>query len=156
MKNSAAWEDSLTLPRRYKYCMDMNKQIIIESDLGKIKHVVEQIRSALLYIGADESDIFDIRLCLEEALINAIKYGNKFNKSKKVLIGFDYNDSKATIFVEDNGRGFSLSAVPDPTTDENILKGSGRGVFLMRHLMDNIESNKQGNRITMVKHLKLK
>jgi serine/threonine-protein kinase RsbW len=156
MKNSAVWEDSLTLPRQYNYCIDMNKKIIIESDLGKIKDVVEQIRNILEDIGAGESDIFDIRLCLEEALINAIKYGNKFNKSKKVLIDFDCNDSKVTISVEDNGRGFSLSAVPDPTSDENILKGSGRGVFLMRHFMDKIQSNKQGNRITMVKHLKSK
>jgi serine/threonine-protein kinase RsbW len=136
--------------------MDMNKQIIIESDLGNIKHAVDQIRGVLESIGVDESDMFDIRLCLEEALINAIKYGNKFDKSKKVRIDFNYKDRKATISIEDNGRGFNLNSVPDPTTDENILKGSGRGVFLIKHLMDSLESNKEGNRITMVKHLKSK
>jgi serine/threonine-protein kinase RsbW len=156
MKSSAAWEGLSTLQRRYKYIIDMNRQIIIDSDLENIKHAVDQIKGLLENIGADESDIFDIRLCLEEALINAIKYGNKFEKSKKVVIDFHYKDAKAAISVEDDGRGFNLSSVPDPTTDENILKGSGRGVFLMRHLMDKLESNKQGNRITMIKHLKSK
>jgi serine/threonine-protein kinase RsbW len=156
MRSSAVWEGLSTLPRRYKYIIDMNKRIIIESDLGNIKQAVDQIRGLLENIGADESDMFDIRLCLEEALINAIKYGNKFEKSKKVIMDFSYKNGKAVISIEDNGRGFNLGSVPDPTTDENILKGSGRGVFLMRHLMDRLESNNQGNRITMTKHLKSK
>jgi serine/threonine-protein kinase RsbW len=136
--------------------MEINKQIVIESDLGNIKHAVDQIRGVLESVEVDESDMFDIRLCLEEALINAIKYGNKFDKSKKVRIEFNYKDRKATISIEDSGKGFNLNSVPDPTTDENILKGSGRGVFLIKHLMDSLESNKEGNRITMVKHLKSK
>ncbi len=134
----------------------MDKRIIIESDLDNIKHAVDQIKNMLEQIGTDESDIFDIRLCLEEALINAIKYGNKFDKTKKVQIDFNYKDAKVTLSVEDNGRGFNLSSIPDPTSDENILRGSGRGVFLIKHLMDELKSNEQGNRLTMIKHLKLK
>jgi len=134
----------------------MDKRIIIESDLDNIKHAVDQIRNILEQVGTDESDIFDIRLCLEEALINAIKYGNKFDKTKKVQIDFNYKDAKVTLSVEDSGRGFNLSSIPDPTSDENILRGSGRGVFLIKHLMDELKSNEQGNRLTMIKHLKLK
>jgi serine/threonine-protein kinase RsbW len=134
----------------------MDKRIIIESDLGNIKHVVDRIKDTLEKIGADKSDIFDIRLCLEEALINAIKYGNKLDRSKKIRIGFNYKDARVTLSVEDSGRGFDLNAIPDPTSDKNILRGSGRGIFLIRYLMDELRSNKRGNRLTMIKYLKLK
>ncbi|MFA5068919.1 MAG: ATP-binding protein [Candidatus Omnitrophota bacterium] len=132
----------------------MNKTIIIESDLDRIKQVVDQVRSMLEQAGARESDVFDIRLCLEEALINAIKYGNKFDKEKNVRVDFDYRDSRIFLSVEDSGNGFDIGSVPDPTLDENILKGGGRGVFLIRYLMDELKFNKRGNRITMVKSLK--
>jgi len=157
MKNFVVWEGSLIRPKHFKYFLGkMDKRIIIESDLGNIKHAVGQVRNILEQVGADESDIFDIRLCLEEALINAIKYGNKFNKTEKVQIDFNYKDAKVTLSVKDNGGGFDLSAIPDCTSDENILKGSGRGIFLIQHLMDELKSNKQGNRLIMIKHLKLK
>jgi serine/threonine-protein kinase RsbW len=132
----------------------MDKSIIIQSDLGNIKPAVDEIICMLKRIGTDESDIFDIRLCLEEALINAIKYGNKLDKKKPVRIDFSYHSPRLAISVEDTGSGFDLSSVPDPTTDDNILKGSGRGVFLIKHLMDSIEPNGKGNRITMIKNLK--
>jgi serine/threonine-protein kinase RsbW len=134
----------------------MDTRISISSDLGHIKHAVDKIKNILEQIGTDESDIFDIRLCLEEALINAIKYGNKFDKTKKVHIDFSYKDSKATLSVEDSGKGFDLNSVPDPTLEKNILRGSGRGVFLIKHLMDELKANKEGNRLIMVKHLKRK
>ncbi|MDD5504354.1 MAG: ATP-binding protein [Candidatus Omnitrophica bacterium] len=134
----------------------MNKTITIESDLRRIKQVVDQVKFMLEQVGAGESDVFDIRLCLEEALINAIKYGNKFDKGKKVQVDFNHKDSKVSLTIEDNGDGFDIASVPDPTLDENILKGSGRGVFLIKYLMDELKFNKRGNRITMVKYLKQK
>ena len=134
----------------------MNRQISIASDLKSIKHAVDEVIGMLHQASADASDIFDIRLCLEEALINAIKYGNNFDKTKKVLIGFKLKDSSLSLSVKDSGRGYNYKDVPDPTTDENILRGSGRGVFLIKHLMDEVVFNETGSALTMVKHLKIK
>ena len=134
----------------------MNRQISIASDLKSIRHAVDEVIGMLHQAGADASDIFDIRLCLEEALINAIKYGNNFDKTKKVLIGFKLKDSSLSLSVKDSGRGYNYKDVPDPTTDDNILRGSGRGVFLIKHLMDEVVFNETGSALTMVKHLKIK
>jgi len=132
----------------------MNKQLSVASDLKKIRHVVDEIIIMLKGLQVDESDMFDIRLCLEEALINAIKYGNRFDKDLEVLIDFAYVNGKISISVEDKGTGFDHNKVPDPTKEENLLMGNGRGVFLIKHLMDEVRFNKKGNRLTMVKHLK--
>jgi len=61
--------------------------------------------------------------------------------------------AKISISVEDKGTGFDHNKVPDPTKEENLLMGNGRGVFLIKHLMDEVRFNKKGNRLTMVKHL---
>ena len=132
----------------------MNKQLSVASDLKKIRHAVDEIIIMLKGLQVDESDMFDIRLCLEEALINAIKYGNRFDKDLEVLIDFACVNDKINISVEDKGTGFDHNKVPDPTKEENLLMGSGRGVFLIKHLMDEVRFNKKGNRLTMVKHLK--
>jgi len=131
----------------------MNKKIFIASDIKNIKRVVDEIISLLNGARINESDIFDIRLCMEEALINAVKYGNKFDKKLNVLIDFTYDNSKVTISVEDEGKGFDYHKLPDPTKEENLLTGSGRGVFLIRHLMNELRFNKKGNRLTMVKYI---
>ncbi len=134
----------------------MNRQIIITSDISNIRHAADEIIGMLNQANSDPSDVFDIRLSLEEALINAIKYGNNFDKTKKVLIKFKLKKSRASLSVKDSGKGYNYKNIPDPTKDENILRGSGRGVFLIKHLMDEIAFNKTGSSITMVKHLKIK
>jgi serine/threonine-protein kinase RsbW len=132
----------------------MNKTITIPGSLLNIKSAVEEVIALLKTLKADESDIFDIRLSLEESLINAIKYGNKLNEDLTVLVEVSCNGNKFTLSVEDKGNGFDYKGLPDPTNEENLLKTKGRGVFLMKHLMDKIEFNQKGNRITMTKHLK--
>ncbi len=130
----------------------MNKKIYMPSDLKNIKQVVGEIAALLKARHIDEPDIFDIRLCMEEALINAVKYGNKFDKALEIEVDFSIADDKISISVEDKGTGFDHSRLPDPTEEENLLTGSGRGVFLIRHLMNELRFNKKGNRLTMVKY----
>lgn len=130
-----------------------SKKISIPSELKGIKPVVEELTGLVSGANISESDIFDIRLCMEEALINAIKYGNKFDRRLKVFIEFKYDDNKITVSIEDEGRGFDYGRLPDPTKEENLLAGNGRGVFIIRHLMDELRFNKKGNRLTMVKYV---
>lgn len=117
---------------------------------------MDEILSYLKGIKAEESFIFDIRLSLEEALINAIRYGNRLDENLSVDVDFTHHGNKVIIAVEDKGRGFDYRSLPDPTRQENLLKPKGRGIFLIRHLMDEVEFSKKGNRITMAKFLRKK
>ena len=134
----------------------MNKKITISSNLNNIRTAVAEVLDMLKAAEADESDIFDIRLCIEEALINAIKYGNRLDEKLKVVIDVAHNGNKVAISIEDQGKGFDYRDIPDPTEESNLLKAKGRGVFLIKHLMDELEFNKKGNRISMIKHLRRK
>lgn len=139
--------------KKVKISNGVKKKIIIPSNLKNIKPAVDEILDYLKSIEVEGSLIFDIRLGLEEALINAVKYGNRFNKSLTVEVEFTHNGNKVIIAVEDKGNGFDYRNLPDPTREENLLKPKGRGIFLIKHLMDDVEFNRRGNRITMVKFL---
>ena len=96
-------------------------------------------------------DVFGVRLALEEALVNAIKHGNRMDPDKSVRIGCQVCDKQVRIEIEDQGSGFDVSDVPDPTEDENLEKPGGRGIMLMRSFMSTVEYNASGNRLVMTK-----
>ncbi|KJJ84112.1 anti-sigma regulatory factor, serine/threonine protein kinase [Candidatus Omnitrophus magneticus] len=95
--------------------------------------------------------IFDIQVAFEEAVRNAMLHGNKLSDDKKVKIDVVITEQEITIKVEDQGEGYDPSLVPDPTLEENLLKESGRGVYMIKHLMDNVSYEKQGRKIIMNK-----
>ncbi len=104
----------------------------------------------------DESVVFDLKLCLEEALINAMKYGHKLRKDLKVRLGVECSDREVRISVEDQGEGFDPQKLVSCTEGTNLLKNHGRGVYLIHQLMDDVRYNPKGNAILMVKYLKNK
>lgn len=126
----------------------------IPSDPEFIRQASSEILDSLKDLDIDESTLFDIRLSLEEAIINAMKYGNNFNKDLPVSISYSLTADKLQITVRDRGKGFNHSSVPDPTLNNNILKQGGRGLYLIRNLMDEVKFNDSGNEIKMVKFLK--
>ena len=98
-----------------------------------------------------EDDVFAINLCLEEALINAIKHGNQLDPKKMVTIEAAITSEKAEIMIEDQGPGFVKSDVPDPTSDENLDKPSGRGILLIEAYMTSAQWSNKGRRIKMTR-----
>jgi serine/threonine-protein kinase RsbW len=128
--------------------------IKIPSDIKLVHKTSAEILSSLKELKINESDLFDIRFSLEEALINAIKHGNQGNLNLMININLEKRPDKVEISVEDEGGGFNVQDVPDPTKRENLLKGSGRGVFLIQKLMDKVEYFNQGRGIKMIKKLK--
>lgn len=96
-------------------------------------------------------DVFGVRLALEEALVNAIKHGNKMDPTKNVRVRWRLDSEHIHVSVEDEGPGFDVSQVPDPTEEENIDKPGGRGIMLMRAFMSLVEYNETGNRLTIEK-----
>ena len=92
-------------------------------------------------------DIYgNIMIAITEAVNNAIKHGNKGDSSKNVSLSLQLEDSLIKFRIQDQGTGFDYDNLPDPTSPENIEKPGGRGIFLMKHLSDEVEF-REGGRI---------
>ncbi|MGD2174360.1 MAG: serine/threonine-protein phosphatase [Candidatus Brocadiaceae bacterium] len=128
------------------------KTIAISSVPGQLTHVESAILPVLDNKGYGERNIFGVKLALEEAVINAIKHGNELDDTKKVTVSFYAGDDRVIISVADEGAGFDPADVPDPTTQDNLLASSGRGIALMRAYMDEVRFNEKGNEITLIKY----
>lgn len=89
--------------------------------------------------GFDEDNRYRIGMSVREAMINAVEYGNQHSRSKKVFLVLELNQEKMVIRVRDQGPGFELTEVPDPLAEENLLRTSGRGLFLMKAFMDEFD-----------------
>lgn len=126
-------------------------RIRIPSDTSAGQAVQERIVKRLEELDFSSRDLFGMRLALEEALVNAIKHGNRMDRNKHVEIFCQIHETSVHIEVEDEGPGFHLSDVPDPTSDENLERPCGRGIMLMRSFMNLVEYNERGNRVTLEK-----
>ena len=106
-------------------------------------------------LGFDEDTQYWVWLATQEALNNAIKPGNKMDGTKKVHFAIRVENDEFRIMIKDEGKGFDLAKVPDPTNPENLLKTSGRGIFYLKSFMDRVEYNTEdGTTVTMTKHYK--
>ena len=126
-------------------------KLTIPSDTAEGQAVQERIVKLLEDLNYAPRDVFGMRLALEEALVNAMKHGNRMDPNKSVHIGCRADAAQVRIEIEDEGDGFQLAEVPDPTTDENLEKPCGRGIMLMRAFMSQVEYNDAGNRVVLVK-----
>ena len=107
--------------------------------------------TALGAAGWEGMDLFRIQMAIEEAVVNAIEHGNKRQIDKKVRLVFHVTFEKATLEITDEGAGFDHRNVADPTAEELLDKPRGRGVMLMRELMNDAFYNERGNQVTMIK-----
>jgi serine/threonine-protein kinase RsbW len=92
-----------------------------------------------------DDDIYgNIMIAVTEAVNNAIKHGNSNDKAKNVLLSLSLEDSLIKFVVKDEGTGFDYNNLPDPTSPENLEKPGGRGIFLMKHLSDEVKFKDRG------------
>lgn len=99
-------------------------------------------------VNPETSNLF---VALDEAFVNAVKHGNKFNAEKLVRITAEVSKEEARFTIEDEGDGFDVNSIPDPRNPENLFKTSGRGVLFIHNIMDEVTYNERGNRLTMIK-----
>jgi serine/threonine-protein kinase RsbW len=110
-------------------------------------------------VGLDEDSSHWVSVAIRESVINAIKHGNRNDASKKVFVEFETTIAEVAelaIRVRDQGEGFDPEAVADPLAPENMLKSSGRGIFLIRNFMDDVKLQRApegGMEIRMVKRV---
>ncbi|MEO8400101.1 MAG: ATP-binding protein [Ignavibacteriaceae bacterium] len=120
---------------------EQNYQIEIESDPRNLITVEEFINYVCREFNIDEGKMAGIMLAVTEATTNAIIHANKNVKLRLVKIDAEMENKTLIIKVKDEGKGFDPSKVPDPTEPENLLKDSGRGLYLMKTYMDDIKFN---------------
>lgn len=123
----------------------------IASDFSEGRVVQKEVMDAVIAARFNEHDVFAVKLALEEALINAIKHGNKHDPAKWVVIEARVTHDNVEIEIEDQGAGFARTEVPDPTLEENLEKPSGRGILLIESYMTHAEWSKGGRKVRMSK-----
>jgi len=114
----------------------------IEITLETILESVDLAESIVMRIagaaGFGEEETHKIGMAVREGVINAYNYGNEQDRQKKIVLTVELEPEKMVVHVLDQGKGFELAEVPDPLSEENLLRTSGRGLFLMRAFMDEL------------------
>jgi len=124
-------------------------KIEIPSIVENIRIIESFIDNAKEKFNLDDDIYGNIMIAVTESVNNAIKHGNKNNKTKNVSISLSLNENILKFRVEDQGNGFDHSNLPDPTSPENISKPSGRGIFLMKHLSDEVNFHDEGKTVEL-------
>ena len=125
--------------------------VVIPSDPAEGKRVLDDLLQALRELNWIQHEVFGVHLAVEEALVNAIKHGNRHDASKSVRFACRVSNERVQVEIADEGPGFNPGAVPDCTMDENLEVPSGRGLMLMRCFMSRVEYNDKGNCVAMEK-----
>lgn len=120
------------------------------SIIDNIRIVESFIDNAKQKLNFNDDIYGNVMVSVTESVNNAIIHGNKSDRNKKVNLSLDYDKSQLKFKVKDEGSGFDYSHIPDPTNPENLEKSSGRGIFLMRHLCDEVNFSDSGNEVEMV------
>lgn len=128
----------------------MEKLISIPSSKNNLYEFDNFLQSIFNEYGIDKRMHFNIYLTLSEAINNAIQHGNHFDSTKFVNIYFFQSNNSYEFIIEDEGSGFDINQVPDPTSIENIRKESGRGLFLMKTYSDSFEVKNNGRIIKLI------
>jgi len=127
-----------------------------ESTLDSVDRAETLIMDAATAAGFPEDDLHKIGMATRECMVNAVVHGNRYNANKSVHLQVSGAQDYLKIRITDQGEGFDPAALPDPLAEENLLRHSGRGIFLIRAFMDEVEVKSASPHGTEVMLLKKK
>ena len=119
--------------------------------LKKVNPFIKQVIRSISKQARLENEFFALELALEEALTNAMRHGNKLDPKLNVKVSIKVMPQKIILDVHDEGRGFNFLKVPDPTKERHRSKLSGRGIFIMRSIMDSVKFYDKGSGVKLTK-----
>ena len=128
----------------------------LDSTLDSVDSAEEIALGIAQRAGFDDDDLTRIGMAVRESMVNAVVHGNRYSAHKKVRFSVTHNSQRFTVRIADQGEGFNFETVPDPLAEENIMRTSGRGIFLIRSFMDEFEMRHLepgGTEVTLVKYL---
>jgi len=119
--------------------MQNRYELILESDLNEIRRVEGFVKTMCREHHFEKNFVHDTMLLITEATNNAITHGNQFDKSKRAVLICTIENGYLNIEVSDEGKGFNPDSLPNPLDPENLLKPSGRGVFLIKNFAEQVD-----------------
>jgi len=127
----------------------------LDSTLDTVNNAEETASRMATEAGFDEDEIMKISMAVREAAVNAVLHGNAYDPNKKVTLAFERTADDLVIVIRDQGKGLDESKIPDPLAPDNLMKTSGRGIFLIRSFMDVVEihPSQTGTELKMIKHV---
>jgi serine/threonine-protein kinase RsbW len=128
-------------------------RLVLESDTKNIHRVEDFFLRLNSEYRLSEEKLHALLVAVTEAVNNGMIHGNKNDKTKHVTVTCTCHRKVLTVVIADEGGGFSPETLPNPLKDENLLRAGGRGVFLMRTLMESVTFNEAGNEVTMRLHV---
>ena len=133
--------------QRFSYTLDSTLETVDSAEQAATRIATES--------GFDEDEVMKISMAVREAAINAVLHGNAYDPVKKVALDFETTGDDLVITIRDQGHGLDVDKIPDPLAPENLLKTSGRGIFLIRSFMDEVHINPSptGTEFKLVKHV---
>jgi serine/threonine-protein kinase RsbW len=126
----------------------------LDSNLESVNIIEQSIEGFARRCGFDEDTVNSIAMAVREATVNAVLHGNAYDPAKRISASFEMTPADLIIRISDQGPGLDPTTLPDPLAPENILRGSGRGIFLIRSFMDEVHFRQlqPGTELTLVKH----
>jgi len=132
---------------------NLQMTITVPSELEMVEHAVDIVARHCLACGLSTRAVrFNLRVALSEALANAIVYGNRLDPGKRVHVALRRHGEGVDVHVRDQGEGFDPGGIPDPRQPDTLERTAGRGLFLIRELVDDLAFNEEGNSICMTLH----
>lgn len=128
----------------------------LESTLESVSKAEQAAAEIVAKLGFEDDECGRIVMAVREATVNAVHHGNRYDPAKHVTVSFESAPRALTVAVRDEGPGLDPSTLPDPLAPENLLKPSGRGIFLMRTFMDEIrfQTISPGTEVIMIKFVR--
>ena len=127
----------------------------LSSTMESVSEVEAAAEKLATEAGLDEDERFKVTMAAREAAVNAVLHGNEYDPSKKIAVSLENTGTALIISIADQGKGLDPETLPDPLAPENLLRGTGRGIFIIRSFMDEVHFRQlhPGTELTLVKHL---
>lgn len=128
----------------------------LDSNLESVDQAEDAVLRVAQELGLPEEDLHKIGMAVRESMVNAVVHGNRYNARKKVHLSVSKGRGQMTITVRDEGEGFEHKEVPDPLSEENLLRQSGRGLLLIKAFVDELHihhAQPAGTEVKLVKYL---
>src|ERR1700758_1702436 len=135
--------------------MEQSVSYTLDSTLDTVDNAEEKASRIATELGFAEDEVMQISMAVREGAVNAVLHGNAYATDKNETLAFERIGSELVITIRDQGKGMDLSKIPNPLAPENLLKPSGRGIFLMRSFMDVVEirPSSTGTELKLIKHV---
>jgi serine/threonine-protein kinase RsbW len=127
----------------------------LDSTMESVAEVEAAAETLAAEAGLNEDDLFHVAMAVREAAVNAVLHGNEYDPGKRIRVSLENTGTELRFVIADEGKGVDPEQLPDPLAPENLLRGTGRGIFLIRSFMDEVHFRQlhPGTELTLVKRL---